>query len=175
MLDMVNDIVYYNHMKQARKYPDDWKAQHSGKESHLLREIIKTNQALMNTVTRKVGMSSGRLVLLRLLAVNYPEPIGTLDIARQLGVNAAAITRLLKQMETDQLISRLPDKHDHRRINFCISKKGLQAFRVFHQRSHDFEKALEKKISREDLAIANKVLMQVRESIENMTRGVFDE
>ncbi|MBI1854260.1 MAG: MarR family transcriptional regulator [Chloroflexi bacterium] len=43
---------------------------HSGGESHLLREIVRTQQVLMATFSREVGLPMARLGLMRLLAVS---------------------------------------------------------------------------------------------------------
>ena len=71
---------------------------HTGDEPHLLREIMRTHQAVLNVFSRKVGMPAAQLTLMRLLAICHPEAVGIMEIARQLGINAAAVSRQVKAM-----------------------------------------------------------------------------
>ena len=67
--------------------PDDVPGlHHAGGEPHLLREIMRTHQALVSVFTRKVGVPGARLVLLRVLAKCHPDAVGIVEIARRLGV-----------------------------------------------------------------------------------------
>ena len=56
---------------------------HKGDESHLLKEIMRTHQALLNVFSREVGMPAARLSLMRLLAIGYHEKLGVMQIARR--------------------------------------------------------------------------------------------
>ena len=71
----------------------DSELHHEGDESHLLKEIMRTHQALLNVFSREVGMPAARLSLMRLLAICHHEKLGVMQIARRLGIDAAAVTR----------------------------------------------------------------------------------
>ena len=141
---------------------------HSGKEPHILREILLAGQALQNTFSRKVGVPASRLAILRLLAINHPETLGVMAIARSLSVNPAAITRQVNDMENQQLIVRQPDPHDHRRAYLMLTPKGLQLFGEVHKRAHDFEKELQASLSKDDISTTNRILTQIRSRLEQM-------
>ncbi len=131
-----------------------------------MREIVRTNQALINGFSRIVGMPASRLVLMRELANASPDGIGVLEIARQLGINAAAITRLVKEMDGQGLIKRRADGRDARRSYITLSAKGTRTFEQLHARGHELEQSLAAAISAEDVAVAVKVLGVVRTSLE---------
>ena len=101
--DMGNDVV----MNETNKNRSN-ELHHKGDESHLVREIVRTNQVLMNGFSRMVGMSMSRLTLMRLLAT-ADEGVGVNDLARHLGINAAAVTRQVKVSFNDATTPRMVD------------------------------------------------------------------
>jgi len=139
---------------------------HAGDEPHLLREIMRTQQAVINVFSRQVGMPAARLALMRLLASCHPQAVGIMWIARQLGVNAAAVTRQVKAMENERLVERRPDARDGRRIHVKLTADGANLFLQLHERAHTLERALGTAVSAEDLAAAVRVLGQVRAVLE---------
>ncbi len=141
---------------------------HSGDESHLLREIVRTHQALMNVFTREVGMPGARLALLRLLAICHPEELGVMEIARRLGINAAAVTRQVKEMEAAGLVVRSVSGKDGRYRFVRLTPEGLSVFQRMHERAHAFEEALSASVDAEDIAAALRVLALVRTAIEGL-------
>jgi len=139
---------------------------HAGDEPHLLREIMRTQQAVINVFSRQVGMPAARLALMRLLASCHPQAVGIMWIARQLGVNAAAVTRQVKAMENERLVERRPDARDGRRIPVKLTADGRNLFLQLHERAHTFERALGIAVSAEDLAATVRVLGHVRAALE---------
>jgi len=139
---------------------------HAGDEPHLLREIMRTQQAVINVFSRQVGMPAARLALMRLLASCHPQAVGIMWIARQLGVNAAAVTRQVKAMENERLVERRPDARDGRRIQVKLTADGANLFLQLHERAHTLERALGTAVSAEDLAATVRVLGQVRAVLE---------
>jgi len=139
---------------------------HTGDEPHLLREIMRTQQAVLNVFSRQVGMPAARLTLMRLLASCHPQAVGIMWIARQLGVNAAAVTRQVKAMENERLVERCADARDGRRIHVQLTADGLKVFQQLHERAHGFERALSSALSAEDIAATVRVLVHVRAALE---------
>lgn len=138
---------------------------HSREESHFLRELIRAYQALLNAFSHEVGAPASRLMLLRLLATSQPEALGTMAIARRLGVNAAAVTRQLNALEAEGMVAREADARDNRRTIVRLTAAGMQEFLRAHESAHEFERRLASAVSSEDLAIAIRVLAQVRASL----------
>ena len=139
---------------------------HAGYETHLLREIMRTHQAALNVFSRQVGMPAARLALMRLLAIRHPESVGIMEIARQLGINAAAVTRQVKTMESERLVERCADARDGRRSYVNLTVDGLRIFQQLHERGHAFEQALTNAVSAEDMAATVRVLVHVRAALE---------
>ncbi len=139
---------------------------HTGDEPHLLREIMRTQQAVLNVFSRQVGMPGARLALMRLLAICHPEAVGIMWIARQLCINAAAVTRQVKALENERLVERCADARDARRNHVKLTAEGLRIFQQLHERAHAFERALSTAVSAEDMAAAVRVLVHVRAALE---------
>jgi DNA-binding MarR family transcriptional regulator len=142
--------------------------QHKGDEPHLLREVMRVHQALLNVFSRRVGMPASRLALMRVLAESNSEDIGIMDIARSMGVDAAAVTRQVKEMESEGLVERHPDAKDGRRRYVKITERGFRFFEQIHRRAHEFERELGSLASSEDIAAALRVLSQLRGALEGL-------
>jgi DNA-binding MarR family transcriptional regulator len=146
---------------------DIGRLRHDGDEPHLLREILRTHQVLMAGFSRKVGMPPSRFALMRLLAVTEGD-LGVMDLSRLLGVNAAAVTRQVKEMESEGLVRRRADRRDGRRRYVRLSPKGLKLFGEIHDRGHELERSLSSVIGSDEMAAAAEVLTRLRRFIEGM-------
>ena len=139
---------------------------HAGNEPHLFREIMLAHQALLNVFTRKVGMTSARLALLRVIAVSGPEMLGVMEIARRLGINAAAVTRQVKEIEKDGLVERVSEPRDGRRVYVRLTELGRNAFTRVHELAHEFERTICGGVDSGEIATAVLVLSRIRTAIE---------
>jgi DNA-binding MarR family transcriptional regulator len=115
-------------------------------------------------------MSASRFALMRLIA-NAESDIGVLDLARMLGINPAAVTRNVKELENEGFILRRTDPKDKRRVYVRLSPKGLKAFQRIHERNHELERGLAAVIPLDQMEIASEVLAKLRNFIENETNG----
>ena len=140
---------------------------HRGDELHILREVFRTYQVLMAAFSRKVGMAPSRFALMRLLALAERD-VGVMDLARQLGVNAAAVTRQVKELEREQLIRRRADPKDARRSYVSLSPKGQRLFQEIHERSHELERSLSSTLGAEEVRNAAIVLTKLCTFMEGL-------
>jgi DNA-binding MarR family transcriptional regulator len=175
VIDIVNDLFHPSIMKPRRPLDVPGLPPHSGGEAHLLREVMRTHRAVMGAFSRSLNMPAGRLGLLRALAVSGPDGVGPADLARHLGVNPAAVTRQLQELEREGLVARRADPHDGRRTAVRLTASGLQAFRRVHERGHALEQELGPDVTREDVATAVRVLQRLRTALGRDTRDAEDE
>ena len=162
---MINDMIYYIFMNAMTEAFE--REHHRGDESHLLREIVRTHQVIMAGFSRQVGMSSSRFALLRLLSATGGAH-GVMDLARELGINASAVTRQVKEMEGQGLVERFQDARDGRRRYVKLSPEGVRLFEEIHDRSHDLERALSAIIDDGEMSVAVGVLTKLRGFIESL-------
>lgn len=166
VLDIVNDMSNYTGMASLREQSTR-ALHHRGDEPHLLREIVRTHQVLMHGFSREVGMPASRFALMRLLAVP-DDGVGVMALARHLGINAAAVTRQVKALESEGLVQRHADPRDGRRSHLKLSPKGIELFEQIHDRSHELERALASVITSEEMAVATTVLSKLRAFIDGL-------
>lgn len=140
-------------------------AHHAGDEPHLLREVFRTYQALMAGFSRRTGMPASRFALMRLLAL-AESAVGVMDLSRHLGVNAAAVTRQVKEMESEGLARRRADPGDGRRSYVTLTSRGKRLFEQIHRRTHELERSLSSVVGVEEMRGAAVVLAKLRAFIE---------
>ena len=112
-------------------------------------------------------MPASRFALMRLLA-GAEAGVGVMDLARQLGVNAAAVTRQVQDLERERLVRRRADPRDGRRSYVSLSPKGRRLFGQIHDRSHEFERSLSSVLGAEEMAVATAVLTKLRTFVEGL-------
>lgn len=145
--------------------------QHQGDEFHLLRDIGRTSQVLMTTVSRAMGMPASRFMLMKFLAM-HENGIGVTDLAARMEVNPAAVVRLVKEMEDERIVVRRGDPRDKRRNYISLSPKGAKMFEQLHLRSHELERALGKFIDPKEIAVTVRVLAQLRQFMESIDEQI---
>lgn len=138
-------------------------------EFHLLRDIARTSQIMMTTVSRALGIPGSHFMLMKFLAMNA-NGIGVTELAAKMDVNSAAVARLIKGMEDERIVLRRGDPRDKRRNYVSLSPKGVKLFEQLRQRSHALERALGDFIAPQDIAVASRVLAQLRECMESVSR-----
>jgi DNA-binding MarR family transcriptional regulator len=115
-------------------------------------------------------MPASRFSLMRVLALSS-VPVGTTDLARRLGINAAAVTRQLQYMERDHLIRRRTDRRDGRRCYVSLTPRGKKVFEDLHSRTHDLETTLVMLLGADEMLRAAELLKRLRTFLEDPRRG----
>jgi DNA-binding MarR family transcriptional regulator len=72
---------------------------------HLYRDVMRINE-------QATGMSQTRLEIMHDL--NHADEISQAELQKRLGVEGAVITRIVKQMEVEGLVTRRADPRDNR-------------------------------------------------------------
>lgn len=138
-----------------------------GVELHLMQEIVRTYQVLVAGISRITGMTSSRFALMRLLA-DADTDVGVMDLARWLGINAAAVTRQVQELERERLVLRRADPKDGRRNYIRLSKKGRKLLDELLECSHEFERSMTSVLSAEEMTEAATVLKKLRSFVEDL-------
>jgi DNA-binding MarR family transcriptional regulator len=113
-----------------------------------------------------IGISEVRLHLLAHLFGG--QEVSQADLQRRLRVHGAAITRQVKQMESEGLLARRPDPNDNRFTLVNLTPAGVELARGLAARAKEFEQQVLQGISPEDTASAARVLNQMRENLAQM-------
>ncbi len=143
----------------APERPDD--------ASHLIQEIIRTHQVLLAEITLRTGMTSARFALMRFLA-DADADVGVMELARQLGINAAAVTRQVQVLEGEGFVRRRADPNDGRRSGIRLSSRGRRLMDELLEYSRGFEQMLSSALSAEEMARAAMALNKLRTFVEGL-------
>lgn len=114
---------------------------------------------------RMTGTPASRFALMRLLAFSERD-LGVTDLARQLGINAAAVTRQVQELERERLVTRRADSRDGRRSYVRLSAKGRHLFEEIHERTHELERSLSVVIGEGEMRSAALVLSKLRTFVQ---------
>jgi DNA-binding MarR family transcriptional regulator len=141
--------------------------QHQAGEPYLIQEIIRTYQVLIAGLSRRTGIASSRFALMRLLA-DADGDVGVMELARQLGINPAAVTRQVQELEREELVLRRADPKDGRRTGIRLSAKGQKLLDELLEFSHEFERLLSSTLSPEEMATTAAALKKLRTFVEGL-------
>lgn len=89
------------------------------------------------------------------------------DIALALGLRRATLSEILKTMERNKLISRIPDKTDTRIKEIIISENAKQKFSDVKSTLNKAEKTIIKNIKPKDLETFFLVIKKMEENLKN--------
>lgn len=125
----------------------------------LLRQLSRTQRELLASFERRIGMSGGRAGIL--IHLGRDGELSQADLERRLGIDGAAVTRQVKALEADELVTRRADPADNRFTLVALTAPGarLAASLLDHRRA--FEEHVTAGIPPADLALTRRVLAQL--------------
>ncbi len=115
---------------------------------------------------RRVGLSEARLHVLGILFL-YQE-LSQAELQRRLDVDGAAVTRQVKQLEAEGLITRRVDPTDNRFTLVALTGDGKARLREAADRVKAFISASLEGVSADDLACMRRVMARIRANLEKM-------
>lgn len=128
-------------------------------KSHLLYRLKLANQELVSRFEKGTGFSLTRYEMLMFLNLNGPCSQTTLQ--NELGIDRAAVTRHLKQLEEKAYVTRQRNEQNNREIDVQITALAQTALAICQQDHETPEKHLDFGLSdteeAELLALLNKI------------------
>ena len=109
-------------------------------------------------VIKDISPAEGR-VLYYLLDKN--EPVFQKDIEEEFSVRPSSATNILKKMENDDLIKRVPVETDGRLKRIIVTDRGLSYKAQVNEKLRAMEHAIVKDISDEDMEVFYRVVEQM--------------
>jgi DNA-binding MarR family transcriptional regulator len=137
---------------------------------HVLREILLTYRQLVKQLSLETGLSGAQFELMRGLALAGGRTTSA-ALARDLGVDPAAVTRLVAGLQKMGLVARESDADDGRRRPVVLTDQGRRLMLDLHARLHANEIALTEALDEQSVATAMQVLQTIRAALDPMTRG----
>jgi DNA-binding MarR family transcriptional regulator len=128
---------------------------------HLYREMVYT-------LEQHIGMSQSRLELLH--EVWHEDGIHQKAIGHRLGIEGAAITRFVKDMEATGLITRRVDPQDNRFTLVSIAPEGLRVLQEGRKHRYELEAQMLEGLSQEEQVQLMRMLLHVQQNLPQRNR-----
>ena len=140
-----------------------------GQYMHLLREVLLTYRQLLRQLTVETGLSGAQFEALRELAL--ADGRSTVSaLTRELGVDTAAVSRLIAGLQQLGLVSRVSDDRDGRRRPVVLTDEGRSLMIAFHAKVHEREAALTAALDQQSIETAMQVLQTLRDALVSAPR-----
>jgi DNA-binding MarR family transcriptional regulator len=120
------------------------------------------NEAAQHDMTMAIGYV--------LLNIDAEKGTPATKIAPQVGLETRSLTRMLKTLEEEGLISRMADEKDRRGVNIFLTEKGKQKREIARQTVRQFNFLVRENVSPEKLRVFFEVIDEINKLIEPRTR-----
>ncbi|HEU5015344.1 MAG TPA: MarR family transcriptional regulator [Roseiflexaceae bacterium] len=130
----------------------------------LLPQITRTYYALVPAFEQHMGVSRARWHILTMLLRGGEK--SQADLAQSLDVDGAAVTRQVKQLEEEGLVTRRAAPHDNRFTLVMLTPAGQQFIEERRSRREAFEALATNGLSDDAIAVTRRCLEHMRENLE---------
>jgi len=134
----------------------------SAKET-LLQQITRTYYELLPAFEQHMGVTRARWHLLKQLF--YNDSLSQAALQRRAGVDGAAITRQMKQLEQAGLVARRADPEDNRFTLVSLTPHGRRLVAELLERRALFEAQAMAGIAPDDIEITQRCLGRIRANL----------
>ncbi|MFK5856409.1 MAG: MarR family transcriptional regulator [Bacteroidota bacterium] len=128
-----------------------------------LRSTLFAMRRMYNLLAHENGITQG--VGYALINIGE-EGIPATKIAPLMGMTSSSLSRMLKNMEEDGIISRKQDKVDKRIVKICLTKEGKLMRDKVEQAVLKFNSELFKKLDLKDLQAFERVNNMIKEQVK---------
>ena len=128
-----------------------------------LRSTLFAMRRMYNLLAQKYGITQG--VGYALINIGE-EGIPATKIAPLMGMTSSSLSRMLKKMEEDGVISRKQDENDKRVVKICLTDSGREMRSKIEKAVLKFNGELFKKLDLEDLQAFERVNNMIKEQVK---------
>jgi DNA-binding MarR family transcriptional regulator len=134
---------------------------------HVWREVILTYRRLMRSVAANTPYTGAQFEVLRQLAVADGRSTVS-ELARELAVDPAAVTRLVADLTRLGLVARERDARDGRRRPVILTEDGRRQMTALHDAMHACELGTTAGIDEQAVETAIGVLQALRAAVDSL-------
>lgn len=131
------------------------------------KQIQALHRQLLYTFERCTGMSATRLQLLYHLAQS--DEISQTALQKLVGIDQAAITRHLKQLEAKDMVSRRTSLQDNRFTLVKLTENGHQQLEILSQGRDQFLKQMLRGFSEQELVQLSALLERINVNLGELS------
>lgn len=129
-------------------------------------QIIRLHYYRAYTLLDKVNMYPGQPAML--FALQKEDGQSQTDLAEKLNVKPATVTVMLSRMEKSEMIERRQDPKDQRISRVYLTQRGRDMCRELEEIKATIESECLANFTEEELILLRRLLMQVRDNLENV-------
>ena len=134
----------------------------------VLQQLGRGYRAMLGAFELSVGQGLTRW---RILSQLYREELCSQKfLIRQLHMDPGSLTRLLKAMEKDQLITRMSDEQDNRLTNVTLTALGRQEVEAALPKRSEFLKVILEEFSEEELLTFQAMLNKLERGCQKISQ-----
>jgi len=147
-------------------------SQELGREpiGHLLAQVCRLHHTRARTLLEGVGLYRGQPPVLRALWEN--EGLTHSDLAKQLHVQPATITKMIQRMERAGFVQRRPDPEDERVSRVYLTEAGRAVQEDVQNIFQSLEEETLAGFGPEERTLLQRFLFQLRENLRRVTGDV---
>ena len=123
-------------------------------------------RAAKAVIHRRVGISATKLAVLGHLFVS--GELSQAELQRRLAVDGAAVTRQVKQLEAEGLVTRRDDPADNRYTLVALTAEGADRLHEAARGMREFATQTLEGVSPEDLSCMQRAMVRMRANLERM-------
>lgn len=135
-------------------------------EKEILVQIRLTVFVIQSAIRRYAGMSRARGILFHMMRLD--REVSQAAIQQRLGIDRSAVTRIVKQMEADGLVTRRPDPSDNRFTLVQLTEGGCTLQKEISAKLQRADTTLLQGVSRADMLCTVRTLTRIRENAERL-------
>lgn len=135
----------------------------------LLSQICRLKHARIHTLLEDLGLYRGQPSVLRALWAQ--EGLMHTELARQLQVQPATITKMLQRMEKAGFIERRSDPEDHRVSRVYLTEAGQAVRAEVQQVWRQLEEEAFSGFTLEERVLLRRFFLDIRENLQRVTSG----
>lgn len=132
-------------------------------EEQILNLLIGLTNKISPKFERCTGISSTRLAILQILC-EYNE-INQSKLQKYINIDSAAITRHLKQLEADGMVTRHRNPNDNRETFVLLSEEGHRRIEGYKSEKRNFIQQILEGFSEEEIQVLTDFLKRMQNNI----------
>ncbi len=99
------------------------------------------------------------------MSVRYHQPMSLNELAEKLGVTAPSASVMVDRLVEKEVLARIPDPEDRRRVQLTIHPNAEGCMADIHQRFHAAFERIARRVGDENVERWYQVMEQVREAL----------
>lgn len=133
---------------------------------------LKNSWQIISRMYNAEAMTYGSSISIGYFLLNIDSKEGSFasDIAPKLGMETTSLSRIIKTLENEKLITKKVDKLDKRKVKLLLTPKGKEAKELSKNSVRKFNSLVHNKISKDRMDVFTKTIDEISQIAEEQYR-----